>query len=289
MDCSSKPGWRMAWSSCRMHGFSATGTVLRKDGSSQLKGVNSLKSGGDLWGPNRRKFRRGVGSLGRIGPNGPDWAEWTELDRRELGRLSYSWTGLGCCWTRTALPDAGKAVGHGLLGEKERGGPGDVLTSRGDFRLRKGLGGPLEEARVTGNARIRSRDGGPGRGVGRRELRASGIGELWVYEVGRSEVELWGELRVRLGSWRFSTVGELWVSRPWESWEFFSDQLRVLFFFRRESVSSGIFRVCPSSAHEPRVCSEKNRERERWRLRVGNRWRVQSGRRVQRNWRVAGL
>ncbi|PKI40430.1 hypothetical protein CRG98_039178 [Punica granatum] len=54
MDCSSKPGWRMAWSSCKMHGFSATGTVLRKDGSSQLKGVNSLKSGGDLWGPNQR-------------------------------------------------------------------------------------------------------------------------------------------------------------------------------------------------------------------------------------------
>ncbi|PKI33968.1 hypothetical protein CRG98_045641 [Punica granatum] len=77
-------------------------------------------------------------------------------------------------------------------------------------------------ARVTGDTRIRSRDGGPGRGVwsrdsirgpnrGRqmifrslswgyrelrvgpcrcRELRASGIGELWVYEVERSEVEL---------------------------------------------------------------------------------------------------
>ncbi|PKI50892.1 hypothetical protein CRG98_028720 [Punica granatum] len=44
----------MAWSSGRMHGFSTTGTVLRKDGGSRLKGVNSLKSGGDLWGPNRR-------------------------------------------------------------------------------------------------------------------------------------------------------------------------------------------------------------------------------------------
>ncbi|OWM77468.1 hypothetical protein CDL15_Pgr016865 [Punica granatum] len=57
MDYSSKPGWRMAWSSCRMHGFSATGTVLRKDGGSRLKGVNSLKSSGDLWGPNRRSNR----------------------------------------------------------------------------------------------------------------------------------------------------------------------------------------------------------------------------------------
>ncbi|PKI63281.1 hypothetical protein CRG98_016326 [Punica granatum] len=57
MDCSSKPGWRMAWNSCRMYGFSATGTVLRKDEGSRLKGVNSLKSGGDLWGPNRRSNR----------------------------------------------------------------------------------------------------------------------------------------------------------------------------------------------------------------------------------------
>ena len=37
-----------------MHGFGTTGTVLRKDGGSRLKGVNSLKSSGDLWGPNRR-------------------------------------------------------------------------------------------------------------------------------------------------------------------------------------------------------------------------------------------
>ncbi|PKI53607.1 hypothetical protein CRG98_025998 [Punica granatum] len=50
-------GWRMAWSSSRMHGFSTTGTVLRKDGGSRLKGVNSLKSGGDLWGTNRRSNR----------------------------------------------------------------------------------------------------------------------------------------------------------------------------------------------------------------------------------------
>ncbi|PKI79451.1 hypothetical protein CRG98_000198 [Punica granatum] len=57
MDYSSKPGWRMAWSSCKMHGFSTTEAVLRKDEGSRLKGVNSLKSGGDLWGPNRRSNR----------------------------------------------------------------------------------------------------------------------------------------------------------------------------------------------------------------------------------------
>ncbi|PKI58578.1 hypothetical protein CRG98_021041 [Punica granatum] len=52
-----------------------------------------------------------------------DWAEWAEraaagpsewaanwaglgrLGRRELGRLSYRWTGLGCRWTRAALLD----------------------------------------------------------------------------------------------------------------------------------------------------------------------------------------
>ncbi|PKI57550.1 hypothetical protein CRG98_022021 [Punica granatum] len=50
-------GWRMAWNSCRMHGFSTIGTVLCNDGGSRLKGVNSLKSGGDLWGPNRRSNR----------------------------------------------------------------------------------------------------------------------------------------------------------------------------------------------------------------------------------------
>ncbi|PKI33697.1 hypothetical protein CRG98_045912 [Punica granatum] len=47
----------MAWSSCIMHGFSTTGTVLRKDEGSRFKGVNSLKSSGDLWGPNRRSNR----------------------------------------------------------------------------------------------------------------------------------------------------------------------------------------------------------------------------------------
>ncbi|PKI65043.1 hypothetical protein CRG98_014512 [Punica granatum] len=50
-------GWRMAWSFCRMHGFSTTGIVLRKNGGSRLKGVNFLKSGGNLWGPNRRSNR----------------------------------------------------------------------------------------------------------------------------------------------------------------------------------------------------------------------------------------
>ncbi|PKI70188.1 hypothetical protein CRG98_009438 [Punica granatum] len=49
MDCSSKLSWRMAWSSCKMHGFSATGIVLRKDRGSRLKGVNSLKSSGILF------------------------------------------------------------------------------------------------------------------------------------------------------------------------------------------------------------------------------------------------
>ncbi|PKI75078.1 hypothetical protein CRG98_004552 [Punica granatum] len=49
MDCSSKAGWRMAWSSCRMHGFSPTWIVLRKDGGPRLKGVNSLKSSGILF------------------------------------------------------------------------------------------------------------------------------------------------------------------------------------------------------------------------------------------------
>ncbi|PKI72900.1 hypothetical protein CRG98_006702 [Punica granatum] len=34
---------------------------------------------------------------------GPDWAG---LGRRDLGRLSYRWTGLGCRWTRVALLDA---------------------------------------------------------------------------------------------------------------------------------------------------------------------------------------
>ncbi|PKI65929.1 hypothetical protein CRG98_013678 [Punica granatum] len=79
--------------------------------------------------------RAAVGPSGRI-------ANWAELGRRELGRLSYRWTGLGCRWTRAALLDAGWAVGRRMLGE---------------------------EARATGNARIRSRDGGPGRGVGSRD------------------------------------------------------------------------------------------------------------------------
>ncbi|PKI39219.1 hypothetical protein CRG98_040388 [Punica granatum] len=52
-----KSGWRFAWSSCRMYGFSTTGTVLYKDGGSRLKGVNSLKSGGDLWGSTRLSNR----------------------------------------------------------------------------------------------------------------------------------------------------------------------------------------------------------------------------------------
>ncbi|PKI40923.1 hypothetical protein CRG98_038688 [Punica granatum] len=52
-----KSWWRLAWSTCRMHGFSATRTVLCKDGGSRLKGINSLKSDGDLWGPNRRSNR----------------------------------------------------------------------------------------------------------------------------------------------------------------------------------------------------------------------------------------
>ncbi|PKI57544.1 hypothetical protein CRG98_022015 [Punica granatum] len=47
----------MAWSSYRMHDFSTTGTVLRKDRGSRLKGVNSLKLSGDLWGPNLRSNR----------------------------------------------------------------------------------------------------------------------------------------------------------------------------------------------------------------------------------------
>ncbi|PKI73458.1 hypothetical protein CRG98_006145 [Punica granatum] len=41
MNYSSKPDWRMAWSSYKMHGFSATGTVLRKDGGSRLKGFTT--------------------------------------------------------------------------------------------------------------------------------------------------------------------------------------------------------------------------------------------------------
>ncbi|PKI44943.1 hypothetical protein CRG98_034638 [Punica granatum] len=49
MDCSSKPSWRMAWSSCTMYGFSATGTVLSRDGAPRFKGVNSLKPSGILF------------------------------------------------------------------------------------------------------------------------------------------------------------------------------------------------------------------------------------------------
>ncbi|PKI39933.1 hypothetical protein CRG98_039677 [Punica granatum] len=53
----SESSWRMAWRYSMMHGFGTTGTVLHKDGGSRLKGVNSLKSSGDLWGPNRRPNR----------------------------------------------------------------------------------------------------------------------------------------------------------------------------------------------------------------------------------------
>ncbi|PKI06864.1 hypothetical protein CRG98_049608, partial [Punica granatum] len=52
-----KLGWRMVRSSYRMHGFGTIGTVLYKDGGSRLKGVNSLKSSWDFWGPNRRSNR----------------------------------------------------------------------------------------------------------------------------------------------------------------------------------------------------------------------------------------
>ncbi|OWM84513.1 hypothetical protein CDL15_Pgr000953 [Punica granatum] len=44
----------MAWSFCRMHGFSATGTVLRKNGGSRLKGVNFLKPAGFFSRPKRQ-------------------------------------------------------------------------------------------------------------------------------------------------------------------------------------------------------------------------------------------
>ncbi|PKI65272.1 hypothetical protein CRG98_014310 [Punica granatum] len=50
MDCSSKPGWKMAWRFSTMHGFGTIGTVLSKDGGSRLKGMNSLKSGGVFQG-----------------------------------------------------------------------------------------------------------------------------------------------------------------------------------------------------------------------------------------------
>ncbi|PKI63412.1 hypothetical protein CRG98_016079 [Punica granatum] len=53
----SESSWRMAWRHSMMHGFGTTGTVLRKNGGSRLKGVSSLKSSGDLWGPNRRSNR----------------------------------------------------------------------------------------------------------------------------------------------------------------------------------------------------------------------------------------
>ncbi|PKI41621.1 hypothetical protein CRG98_037989 [Punica granatum] len=53
MDCLSKPGWRVAWRLSTMHGFSTIRTVPSRDGSSRLKGMNSWKSSGALWGPNR--------------------------------------------------------------------------------------------------------------------------------------------------------------------------------------------------------------------------------------------
>ncbi|PKI33090.1 hypothetical protein CRG98_046519 [Punica granatum] len=75
---------------------------------------------------------------------------------------------MGRCWTGPAvdcagsLLSAGWAVGCGLL-ERRRGVVrAEELTSRGDFRLRGGPGGLLEEARVTGSsglpARRRNRD-----------------------------------------------------------------------------------------------------------------------------------
>ncbi|PKI71923.1 hypothetical protein CRG98_007691 [Punica granatum] len=57
MDYSSKPGWRMAWRLGTMHGFGTIRTVLSRDGGSRLKGMNSSKSRGALWGPNRRSNR----------------------------------------------------------------------------------------------------------------------------------------------------------------------------------------------------------------------------------------
>ncbi|PKI76883.1 hypothetical protein CRG98_002670 [Punica granatum] len=88
--CLLKPGWRLAWRQSTMHGFGTTGTVLSRDEGPRLKGVNSLKSGKALWGPNQRSNPNKASGNKLVPSKCPQWSRQAVCTRISSRRGTHA-------------------------------------------------------------------------------------------------------------------------------------------------------------------------------------------------------